>query len=217
MYSFLYSLPGVIACKRFISNLFVLWRVKPTVQEVRAYNSTNRILLSFDDFGDTETIRRLLGVLRESNTKAFFFLEGKWAKENPDIVEEIRREKHWIGNHSFSHARLTRLTDNQMEEEIKKGAHGKLLRPPFGAYDDRVRKIALTLGYRIAFWSIDSDDWRGLSAAQIQKIVWKYLHPGACVLFHINAPHTIEALPGLIEGIRARGFEVCYEGNEITI
>jgi peptidoglycan/xylan/chitin deacetylase (PgdA/CDA1 family) len=59
-------------------------------------------------------------------------------------------------------------------------------------------------------------DWKGISAAEIRKNVLPKLHKGACVLLHLNTPHTLEALPGLIAGIRERGYELCFEGNEVS-
>jgi peptidoglycan/xylan/chitin deacetylase (PgdA/CDA1 family) len=101
--------------------------------------------------------------------------------------------------------------------EMKKGLQTKIMRPPYGSYDKRVRKIVHSLGFKIAYWTIDSFDWRGISAKEITWNVVPNLHKGACILMHLNAPHTLEALPAIIAGIRERGLELCYDGTEISV
>jgi peptidoglycan/xylan/chitin deacetylase (PgdA/CDA1 family) len=103
-----------------------------------------------------------------------------------------------------------------MEREIKNGTAGTLLRPPYGAYNERVRATAARLGYHIAYWTIDSIDWKDSNASHIVERVLKELHPGACILLHLHSPGTIAALPALIQKIRARGFEFCRDGTEIS-
>lgn len=200
-----------------IPRQYALWRIGPTQAESRAYNTTDRVLLTFDDYGTPETIGGILDVLREQNVKAAFFLRGDWAKQHPDLVKDIADSGHWVANHSYSHPHLTKLSDEQLRQEIQKGPAAKLMRPPFGAYNNRVRRIAAELGFKIAFWTIDSWDWKGISTSEIQHNVLSGLHAGACVLLHLNAPHTLEALPGLINKIRERGYELCFEGTEIDI
>jgi peptidoglycan-N-acetylglucosamine deacetylase len=195
---------------------YVSWRIKTTKEEFHSYNHTDRILLTFDDYADEATVAQFLDVLRRENVRAAFFLMGRWAQQNPEAVKSVRMAGHWVGNHTYSHRILTKLSSAEVELEIRNGVKGKLLRPPKGAYNDRIRKIAAQAGYRIAFWTIDSLDWKGITAAQIQERVLDGLHPGACVLLHLKYPHTLEALPGLIQEIRERGFELCNDGSEIS-
>lgn len=66
--------------------------------------------------------------------------------------------------------------------------------------------MAASAGYRLCFWDVDTLDWRRRNASQIQQTVYNELRPGAVVLAHLHGRHTLEALPGLIDGIRSRGF-----------
>lgn len=200
-----------------LAKTYSLLRIRPTFQEARAYNATNSILLTFDDYGDKDTIEALLVILKKYNVRAVFFLIGTWANKNNELVMKIKKEGHWIGNHTASHKKLKTLSDNEIEKEITNGLKSQLLRPPFGAYNNRVRKITNKLGYKIAFWTIDSEDWKGISALEIQKNVLCNLHFGACVLMHINGAHTLESLPGIITGIREQGFDLCCTGKEISL
>ena len=200
-----------------IARAYSLWRIRPTPEEVRSHNDTDRILLTFDDFTDEVSLHKLLAILKDKNVRAAFFLIGEWTEKNPALVEEIKVAGHWVGNHSYSHRHLTKLSSSEVEAEIARGVASALLRPPYGSYDARIRSIAAKLGYRISFWTVDSDDWKGISATNIHENVVRDLHPGACILMHLNGPHTIEALPSIIDTIRERGFELCYEGTEIKL
>jgi peptidoglycan-N-acetylglucosamine deacetylase len=202
---------------RQLGNAYALWRIKPTPQELHGYNQTDRVLLTFDDYADEPTTRRFLDILEKKHIKAAFFLIGEWAEKNPDVVAMIKSAGHWVGNHTYSHRKLTKLSSNEIEKEITKGVTSTLLRPPYGAYDARIREIANKLGYHIVFWTASGEDWKQISTLEIQQRVLDDLTPGGCVLLHLNGINTLEALPGLIEKIRARGFELCDEGNEILL
>lgn len=196
-----------------------LWRMKITYEESRGYNTTDRVLLTFDDDGTPENIQGILAVLAKEKIKAFFFIKGDWAaanKQNARLIQEIREQGHWVGSHSYDHIRLDRLSKDEIRQQLQKGLRTEFMRPPYGAYDSRVRKVVHELGFKISFWTIDSFDWKGISAIEIQKNVLSKMHKGACVLMHLNAPHTLEALPAIIAGIRERGFEICYDGTEIN-
>lgn len=195
---------------------YALWRIGATPSESRTYNTTKRIMLTFDDGGTPKNVRGILQVLKEQNVRAFFFLVGEWAEKNQPLIKEMEAAGHWIGNHTYSHARLTDLTDDEIRAEVSRGLATKICRPPYGAYNKRVRKVINQLGMDVSFWTIDSDDWKGIDAPAIAERVLRRLHPGACVLLHLNTPHTLEALPTIIEGIRARGYELCHDGTEIT-
>lgn len=202
---------------RKLARAYSRWRIQPTEMESRAYNTTDRILLTFDDYGDRASVHALLDILEAKNVRAAFFIVGQWAEKDPSIFDAITSRGHWLGNHTYSHQMLTKLDAAEAEQEILRGPKSTLLRPPYGAYNRRIREIAARLGYKIAFWTIDTNDWRNLSTEQIQERVWEELHPGACILMHLGQTHTLETLPALIDGIRARGFELCSEGTEIAL
>jgi peptidoglycan/xylan/chitin deacetylase (PgdA/CDA1 family) len=197
---------------------YAQWRSVATNAEARSYNGTKRILLTFDDYGTPENIRGILDVLAREGVKAFFFINGEWvekSKKNALLIKEIEQQGHWIGSHSYNHVRLDELSNAEIERQLRQGLQTKIMRPPYGAYNPQIRKIAQGLGFKISYWTVDSFDWKGISAAQIKENVLPKIHKGACVLMHLNTAHTLEALPGLITGIRERGFELCHDGSEI--
>jgi peptidoglycan/xylan/chitin deacetylase (PgdA/CDA1 family) len=180
----------------------------PTPAERRCGNTTNKVELTFDDSADPARVNAFLDVLADRHVRAGFFILGPWAAAHPDVMARIRREGHWLGNHTATHPVLSRLSDDRIRQEIAHGVPAALLRPPYGAMSDRVRAVAAGAGYRLCLWGVDTNDWRGRSADQIQATVFSGLRPGAVVLMHLHGRNTLAALPGLIDGIRARGFEL---------
>lgn len=182
-------------------------RVGATRAESRAHRTTNNLTLSFDDYGDPLLIKKLLQVLAMSNIQAMFFLQGNWAHLHPQLMAKIKRAGHIVGNHTYSHPDLLRLNDSEIKNEIIKGVTSPWFRPPMGRYNSRVRRIAGELGMSIVYWTIDSDDWQGVSAQYMREKILHELHPGAVILFHLHSNTAIELLPNLIEEIRARGYD----------
>lgn len=185
------------------------WRVGATCAEMRAHKTSDTILLTFDDGGTPQQIHDLLRILRREQVKAMFFPRGDWALNNTALLNDIARGGHIVGNHSYSHPDLLRLGDEQVRAELARGLTSIWVRPPRGRFNHRIRRIAAELGMAIVYWSIDSDDWKGVSARYMSRKILRQLHPGAVILFHMDAPHTAELLPGLIKDIRRRGFTLC--------
>src|SRR5688572_21545031 len=95
---------------------YALWRMGVTFKESRSYNTTDRILLTFDDFGTPENIRGILDVLDEHKVKAAFFIKGKWAKENPELAKLFKERGHWLESHSYNHVRLDLLSNDEIRD-----------------------------------------------------------------------------------------------------
>ncbi len=134
-----------------------------------ATGSGHEIILTFDDGPHPKNTPKLLDLLKAENLKAVFFVVGSALgnSANLDIVKRAHAEGHTIGNHTFSHPSLTKLTAAEVEEEILKtenllggllGEH-KLIRPPFGAHNQVVDAIFQRLGYTSVLWNVDPRDW----------------------------------------------------------
>ena len=185
------------------------WRIGAWTQEKKIYKTTESILFTFDDYGTKRQVVRLLDILAREDIQAMFFVQGDWAEARPDLVQLIVDHGHIIGNHTYSHQDLLKLSDHEVVEEIERGPVSPWLRPPMGRYDSRIRKIAATMKRYIAYWSIDSDDWQGVTPEYMSRKILRELHPGAVILFHIHADNTARVLPGLIRDIRRRGYNIC--------
>ncbi|HED14788.1 MAG TPA: polysaccharide deacetylase family protein [Gammaproteobacteria bacterium] len=181
--------------------------VRPTRAERHGHQSDGLVRLTFDDNGDADSIHAILEKLSEDRVRAGFFLIGDWVDDNPDLVAAIEAQGHWLGNHTRSHRRLRYLPPGGIYEQVVDGP-GRL-RPPFGDYGGRVRRVAARLGMEIWYWTHDTRDWAAdITADEIIANGTRDLHPGAVILLHLWAPRTPEALPGLIREIRQRGLQL---------
>jgi peptidoglycan-N-acetylglucosamine deacetylase len=183
--------------------------------------SKKEVALTFDDGPDLQFTPLILDVLKKEGVKATFFLVGKSAKKYPGIVKRIAEEGHVIGNHSWDHRLLTKLTPEEIRSEILQtdqilsnivGYHTLLFRPPYGAAStDNVLQIA-SMDYKVIDWSVDTLDWKSKNAADILEIVNRTIRPGGIILEHSAGPealrHTVESLPELIHTLKAKGYSL---------
>lgn len=182
------------------------WRIGATVAEKRCHKPTESVLITFDDYGSEREVRDILAILARKEVKGMFFLIGEWADKHPELVRRIQAAGHVLGNHTYTHPNLLTLPDASLVKEIEHGLPGPWLRAPQGRANKRVRAVAQQLGYKLCYWTIDSRDWTGASAASMRHTILSEMHPGAVILFHLHGKHTRELLPGIIDDIRASGY-----------
>jgi peptidoglycan/xylan/chitin deacetylase (PgdA/CDA1 family) len=165
------------------------------------------IVLTFDDQGSEAQVEAILAILQENLVKAIFFPVGKWAEQNTDLTDRMKAEGHLVGNHTYSHFNLTKLSQEEVRWEIEHGAGGDLLRLPYGAGNALVDSVAADLGYRIYGWNVDPEDWKGVSAQQIVETVIRQVKPGSVIVLHLEGKNTAEALKHLIPLLRQMGYK----------
>jgi len=165
------------------------------------------IVLTFDDQGTKDQVEDILDILDENLVKAIFFPVGKWAEQNTELIDRMKEEGHLVGNHTYSHANLSKLSEKEIRWEIEHGAGEGLLRLPYGASNAVVEWVAADLGYRIYGWSVDPEDWKGVTAQEIVETVIRQVRPGAVIDLHLQGKHTAEALKHLIPLMRQAGFK----------
>ncbi len=165
-----------------------------------------------------EHTEKILDILKENNIKTTFFLTGFWIEKYPDMVKKIVAEGHELGNHTWTHPHLNTLDKQAITHELERvhaaltdlwgGKEPTLFRPPFGEYSNKVIEAADGLGYLTIQWSVDSLDWKDLSAEAIAKRVNDGVHPGAIVLFHNNGRYTADSLPRIIAYTKENGYKI---------
>ncbi|MBR6823576.1 MAG: polysaccharide deacetylase family protein [Firmicutes bacterium] len=184
----------------------------------------SRVAISFDASWGAENTLQILDILDEYGVKTTFFLVNIWLEDYPDMAKEIVARGHEIGLHSVTHPHFSALSEQQIREELEQnrrliadttGYTAELFRPPFGDYDDRTVSISAELGIVPVQWSIDSLDWKDLSAAEIEERVLKKIGAGDIVLFHNAGLHTPEALPNILAALAERGLQVVPVGELI--
>jgi peptidoglycan-N-acetylglucosamine deacetylase len=185
------------------------------------------IAMTFDDGPSAENTPRLLEMLKQRNIKATFFLIGQNAASNPDIVRRILADGHEIGNHSWTHPQLSKLSDDRVTAEITqtqdaiKDASGftpSLLRPPYGAITPRQREwVENRFGLNIILWSVDPLDWKRPGASVITQRILSQARPGAIILSHDIHKQTIDAMPATLDGLIAKGYKFATVSQLISM
>jgi peptidoglycan/xylan/chitin deacetylase (PgdA/CDA1 family) len=164
------------------------------------------LVLTFDDEGSKAQVEAILNILADNLVKAIFFPVGKWAEQNTELIDRMKAEGHLVGNHTYSHANLTKLSEEEVRWEIEHGAGGDLLRLPYGARNAMVEWVAADLGYRIYGWNVDPEDWKEVTAQEIVETVFREVRPGSVVVLHLQGKHTADALRHLIPLLRQAGY-----------
>ena len=173
------------------------------------------ISVTFDaSWGGDKTLA-ILDLLDQYNAKATFFLVGIWVDKYPELVQEIARRGHEIGNHSDSHAHFTQISDAQIRQELKDcsdkiealtGTRPTLFRPPYGDYNSKVITVVRDAGYEAVQWSIDSLDWKNRGVSDLVKRATNNVQKGDIILFHNDSQYIVEALPAILQHYQAQGF-----------
>lgn len=184
--------------------------------------------LTFDDGPDPRYTPIILDILAEKGAKATFFVVGKNAVAYPQLLKRIIAEGHDIGSHTYSHADLLDDPDASVEIELNGtqrvlesvlGRHTKFFRPPYASRHllqepgaPHVIEKAAALGYLTVSAAVDPFDWSGPTSGQIsQRIIDQAKdEAGQVILLHDsggNRQPTIEALPTIIDTLKAEGFE----------
>ncbi len=175
--------------------------------------------LTFDISWGTKVPGPVMDILKEHNVKSTFFLSGPWALQYPEYPRRLVKEGHEIASHGNRHIDLDKESADTVREEIIKAHHSisevtgveaRLIRTPNGAYNDMVLDVADQLGYKVIQWSNDSLDWKNPGVDAIVNRVLDKIHPGAIILMHASDTclQTPEALPKVLEGLKAKGYEL---------
>lgn len=193
----------------------------------RVQTTEKRVALTFDAGADRGYAEQILGTLRNAGVHASFGMTGHWAEANPDLLRQMVAEGHHIINHTQTHDSFTGFSTGRAPKSSEARARELAMtesavlriagvstkpyfRPPYGDLDTSVREDVHLQGYDIvAMWTVDSQGWNGLSRAGIEARCLRMASPGAVYIFHVgSAAQDGPALPAIIEGLRAQGYEL---------
>ena len=175
------------------------------------------VAISFDAAWGNEDTQTLIDILDQYGVNTTFFVVGDWVDKYPESVRALADAGNEVMNHSTSHAHFSKLSHNEIVRDVNlcsdkieqiTGVRPTLFRCPYGEYDDHVIQAVSSLGMTAVQWDVDSLDWKGLSAGEIQRRVLDRVQPGSIVLFHNAAENTPEALPGILESLLANGYRI---------
>lgn len=174
-----------------------------------------KVMLTFDDgFKHTKEILEILG---KHQVKATFFVCGQWMEGHRGEYQDIFRENHEIGNHSYSHSRMEELSDEEALAEIDRvqqlsrelvGEAARWFRFPYGRKNERLCGLVRARGMRSAGWTIDTKDWEGISGESIAETVLENVGNGDIILMHTLGEHTAQALDMLIPELKNRDYKM---------
>jgi len=181
--------------------------------------STDKIkiaALTFDDGPYPGYTDELLEILRKENVKATFFFTGKMCELHRDLVLKTYKEGHEIGNHTYSHVNLTKLSTEKMQYEIEFTSRllsqiiGKpisIFRPPGGNYNKKVVDFIKEHNYIMVLWTLSPGDYNFTSEKVIYNRVVKNLTGEDVVLLHSGVKATCKALPQIIKTLKRKGYK----------
>jgi len=178
------------------------------------------IAMTFDDgpsAGSTNNTNRLLDLAAKKHIKLTFFLIGENAARYPKLVQRELAEGHEIGNHSYTHPDLAKMSDAAVRSEIQKtqdaiinasGYRPTLMRPPYGAMTARQRQwVSQEWGFKIILWEVDPLDWKEPGSDVVASRIITATRPGDIILSHDIHSQTVDAMPKVFDALLAQGYK----------
>ena len=199
-----------------------------TIEELSRYNAfyaenteEKKIYLTFDAGYENGNTPAILNALKRHNVQATFFVVGTYIESNPDLIKRMEKEGHIVGNHTYHHPDMTKLSSlSAFEKELKdvENAYNnvtgkemtKFYRPPQGKYNENNLQMAKELGYHTFFWSLAYVDWQENNQPTKEEAFDKLLtrvHPGAIVLLHSTSKTNGEILDELLTKWEEMGYQ----------
>ncbi len=185
---------------------------------------SKQLALTYDDGPNDPHTQHLLDVLARHNVRATFFLIGRYVQQRPEIVRELVKAGHVVGNHTFTHPLLIFKSAREVRSQLEScnraltdavGEHSNLFRPPFGGRRPAVLRMARGMGFEPIMWNVTGYDWNATSAEQIERKVTRQVRGGDVVLLHdgghrdfgADRSYTVTATDRLISRYKSEGYE----------
>lgn len=169
------------------------------------------VAITFDD-GPGPYTAKLLDILEQKKAPATFFLIGKSIPAYSTVVARQRTLGMQQCNHTQTHPNLKQLSAAQQKAQIDQtqqqyaaavpGGTLSCLRPPYGSFNADTRSLGLPL----ILWDVDTEDWKNKSASVTTQRALAGAKGGSIILMHDIDPSTVDAVPGIIDQLRAKGF-----------
>jgi peptidoglycan/xylan/chitin deacetylase (PgdA/CDA1 family) len=174
------------------------------------------IALTFDDGPAIDTVR-ILEILKDNNCHATFCVVGNRIKNNAKTLRKAVKQGNQVVGHSWDHKQLTKLSKTKITLELTKtnnaikkatGVTPDMYRPPYGAINDKVRKISKAQGLSMLLWSVDSLDWKYRTTRSINSRIMSAVRDGSIILCHDIHPTTAVAMEKVIPALVKEGYQL---------
>jgi peptidoglycan/xylan/chitin deacetylase (PgdA/CDA1 family) len=187
----------------------------------------NVVALTFDDGPKPEYCQPILDMLDKYGAKATFFVVGREAKDNPDLIKRMDDEGDEVANHTYSHTPAKEMTVGAALSDIQKcsqvvyditGKAPKFFRPPGGGINSGISKGIKKMGMKTVFWSLNATDYTDVTpgyevpedvkamAEELTKRVMDKVKPGTIILLHSSSEQTVRALPLILKALKEKGY-----------
>ena len=189
-----------------------VWAESPVEKEQQP---TGYIALTFDDGPSGALTEQLLDGLRQRNARATFFLCGYRMDQYPSALNRYLEEGHELGVHSTVHTDLTKLTPQEVQQDMEQttekireltGISPVVMRPPGGAYDEMVCREAGAEGMSVILWSVDPKDWACHDAGAVLHTMALEAGNGDIILMHDLSQSSVEAALRLVDMLEEKGY-----------
>lgn len=177
------------------------------------------VYLTFDVGYENGNVTKTVDILNENDVKGAFFVLDNVVKKNPELMRKLIDDGHTICNHTKNHKNLTKLTDEEIElnlkmlEDMVLEKYGytmpKYFRYPEGYYNEHTVKLLSSLGYKTFFWSLAYADWDNCNQPSEEYALNKLLqnmHPGAVILLHPTSQTNVKILDKFIKELKSQGY-----------
>ena len=173
------------------------------------------IALTFDDGPSGALTEQLLDGLRQRNARATFFLCGYRMDQYPSALNRYLEEGHELGVHSTVHTDLTKLSPQEVQQDMAQtagkirdltGISPSVMRPPGGAYDETVCREAGAEGMSVILWSVDPRDWASHDAGAVLHTMAREAGDGDIILMHDLSKSSVEAALRLVDLLEEKGY-----------
>ena len=179
-----------------------------------------KVSISFDAAWGNDDTEKLISILKQYNVPATFFVVGGWVDKYPQSVKQLSDAGHSIQNHSNTHPYMTKISTEQIINELKicnekiakiTGKTPTLHRFPYGDYNNKTVSAVESIDMFPIQWDVDSKDW--MESATVDTIINNVLSKvknGSIILFHNDAKYTPDALPTILERLIAQGYTFVF-------
>lgn len=213
-----------------LKNYFWLWVIllligaltpSHAICQTKASLKDKVVALTFDDGPYKKSTEKILKILQENGAKATFFEMGGNVKLEPEILKKTFAAGHEIGNHTYSHPFITKISSQKFKNELLKTdaiiyntiqVHPILFRPPFGMSSPTTNRIVNELGFKKITWDYMADDYQAtkFSPETFTAEIIKHVKPGSIIVMHESGGYhqiTLKSLPAILADLKQRGYK----------
>lgn len=176
------------------------------------------VAITFDDGPSSANTPRILDILQRHGARATFFVLGENAARNKGLLARAVAEGHEIANHTYSHIKMTGVSEQTVAREIERtneiiksatGFYPTTMRPPYGAINSRlVDMVYNNYGMHAVLWNVDTRDWQHPGVSTVVQRAVGNAQSGSIILLHDIHASTVDAVEEIVTGLQARGFKL---------